>query len=75
MLPLAASLCCLVAGRKAKDETTAATGATGATDAGLRAVMVAGAAGALIGGCTLRFLVLLAGVHADLVADTLAQLW
>ena len=37
--------------------------------------MVAGAAGALIGGCTLRFLVLLAGVHADLVADTLAQLW
>lgn len=75
VLPLAASLCCLMVGRKAKDETTAATDATGATGAGLHAVMVAGAAGALIGGCTLRFLVLLAGVHADLVADTLAQLW
>lgn len=78
VLPLAASLCCLVVGRKAKGETTAATGATGASAAmaaGLHAVMVAGAAGALIGGCTLRFLVLLAGVHADLVADTLAQLW
>ena len=33
-----------------------------------------GACGALAGGCALRFLVLAAGVHADLVADTIIAL-
>lgn len=38
-------------------------------------LVFAGAAGALIGGCALRFLVLLAGAHADVVADTVALLF
>ena len=37
-------------------------------------LVLAGAAGALIGGCALRFLVLMAGAHADFVADTIALL-
>lgn len=37
-------------------------------------IVMSGAAGALIGGCALRFLVLMAGAHADLVADTVATL-
>lgn len=39
-----------------------------------RPLMFVGAAGALIGGCELRFLILAAGVHATLVADTVMQL-
>ena len=35
---------------------------------------VAGATGALIGGCALRFLILMAGTHADFVADTILKL-
>ena len=35
---------------------------------------IIGAAGALVGGCTLRFLILMAGVHADPVAETVASL-
>ncbi|MCL2756608.1 MAG: polysulfide reductase NrfD [Coriobacteriia bacterium] len=34
-----------------------------------------GAIGALIGGCTLRFLMLLAGLHADYVGDAIAKLF
>ncbi len=33
-------------------------------------IVLSGALGALIGGCALRFLVVMAGAHADLVADT-----
>ena len=33
-----------------------------------------GALGALVGGCALRFLVLAAGVHADVVADTIMRM-
>lgn len=33
-----------------------------------------GAAGALLGGCALRFLVLMAGLHADVVANAVASL-
>lgn len=36
--------------------------------------MAIGAAGALIGGCTLRFLILAAGIHADVVAETVMSL-
>ncbi len=38
------------------------------------ALMTLGAAGALIGGCELRFLVLAAGVHADVVTETVMNL-
>ncbi len=33
-----------------------------------------GALGALVGGCALRFLVLAAGIHADVVADTIMKM-
>ena len=33
-----------------------------------------GALGALVGGCALRFLVLAAGVHADVVAETIYKM-
>lgn len=33
-----------------------------------------GAIGALVGGCALRFLVLAAGIHADVVADTIMKM-
>ncbi len=33
-----------------------------------------GAVGALVGGCALRFLVLAAGIHADVVADTIMKM-
>lgn len=39
-----------------------------------RAIVAAGAAGAIIGGCTLRFLVLMAGLHADQIADAVSTL-
>ena len=37
-------------------------------------LMAACAVGALIGGCALRFLILAAGMHADLVAETVMSL-
>lgn len=37
-------------------------------------LMVFGATGAMLGGCALRFLVLMAGQHADLIAGTLSLL-
>lgn len=37
-------------------------------------LMACGAAGALIGGCALRFLVLAAGVHADVVGETVMKM-
>lgn len=40
----------------------------------LNRLMVFGAAGAMLGGCALRFLILMAGQHADLVAGTLSLL-
>ena len=41
---------------------------------GMDAVSLLGAAGALAGGCALRFLVLAAGVHADVIADTVMRM-
>lgn len=38
------------------------------------AAMLVGALGALVGGCTLRFLILLTGQHADLIATSAMQL-
>ena len=38
------------------------------------AATLVGAAGALVGGCALRFLVLAAGIHADVVAETIFKM-
>lgn len=38
------------------------------------AVALVGAAGALIGGCALRFIIVMAGVHADPVMDAVARI-
>lgn len=40
----------------------------------LAPLMAVGAIGALIGGCELRFLILAAGIHADVVAETVMSL-
>ena len=37
-------------------------------------LMAVGAVGAMIGGCALRFLILAAGIHADVVAETVRSL-
>lgn len=58
-LPLVAAIVGLIQGRK---------------EAHSNVVVAVGATGALVGGCALRFLVLMAGVHADLVADSVARL-
>ena len=39
-----------------------------------RTAMLVGAAGALVGGCALRFLVLMAGLHADVVAQAVSKM-
>lgn len=41
---------------------------------GFAPLMAVGAVGALIGGCELRFLILAAGIHADVVAETVMSL-
>ena len=75
-LPLAAALLCLVKGRKrAGAPEVAAEGEPTEPPRAAHAITAVGAAGALVGGCALRFLVLLAGTHADLVADSLAKLF
>lgn len=56
---LAVPLVCAAAGLKAK-------GAAG------EALTFAGAAGALFGGCVLRFIILMAGIHADVIATAVA---
>lgn len=56
--PLVASVLAMKA-RKGRDVST---------------IVVSGAIGALVGGCALRFIVVMAGAHADLVADTVMSL-
>lgn len=46
------------------------TASTVSTHGGTVAVALMGALGALAGGCALRFLILMAGVHADPIAET-----
>ena len=48
--------------------------AKGENAKGGRLVAIIGSACALVGGCALRFVVLLAGAHADIVVDTIANL-
>lgn len=56
--PLVASVLAMKA-RKGRDVST---------------IVASGAIGALVGGCALRFIVVMAGAHADLVADTVMSL-
>ena len=82
VLPLAMALCFLARqGKpdklaKSGDSAAAPAAATSPTAAAVPSAsfMVIGAVGAMAGGCALRFLVLMAGQHANLVADTLALL-
>lgn len=64
-------------GAAGADGAAAATGAA-AAPAAVRAkgpaLTYIGAAGVLVGGCALRFLILLAGVHADVMAVEVAKL-
>lgn len=55
-------------------EKPAGSGAKADDAAAIDVSTIAGAAGALVGGCALRFLVLAAGVHADVVADTIMKM-
>lgn len=55
------------------DSSAAAARSWGAASAAA-SVALAGALGALAGGCALRFLILMAGVHADPVAETVLTL-
>ena len=55
-------------------EKPAGSGAKADDAAAVDVPTIAGAAGALVGGCALRFLVLAAGVHADVVADTIMKM-
>ena len=41
---------------------------------GANGLMALGAAGALVGGCALRFLILAAGIHADVVGETVMKM-
>lgn len=56
------------------DEAPAAKAAGQLAAKPVDAATLAGAVGALAGGCALRFLVLAAGVHADVVADTIIKM-
>lgn len=63
------------AARQGEAAETPAPGETlPATASAFSSAMLVGALGALVGGCTLRFLILLAGQHADLIATSAAQL-
>lgn len=78
-LPLGVAARALVRSRGKSEESTSDTVeencSKDAPNASREHVATAvGAAGALVGGCTLRFIVLAAGVHADLVAATILGL-
>ena len=66
-LPLVMAVAGLVLHGRAKKKP-------GAGQHGSGVLMAIGAAGALVGGCELRFLILAAGVHADVVAETVRGL-
>lgn len=66
-VPLAMALVGLVLHRRSSKKP-------GAKQHAGTALMAIGAVGALIGGCELRFLILAAGIHADVVAETVMSL-
>lgn len=62
--PLAMAIVGLVAHKKKK----------ALSDSCEKSLIACGALGALIGGCALRFLILAAGIHADVIAETVGNL-
>lgn len=58
----------------AQGESAVASATAACAPRSSAALTCIGALGALVGGCALRFLVLFAGAHADLVAMTITQL-
>lgn len=71
---LVAPFCMALRGLLAKKGAAATSEDAGSAKAGVDALALSGAVGALIGGCALRFLVLAAGVHADVVAETIFKM-
>lgn len=82
ILPLTMAATGLILSRrhaKGSDETKGETAENGKQKRAPRfspafAVMLIGAVGAMIGGCELRFLMLAAGIHADLVVEAAQKL-
>lgn len=62
------------AGAGTADEAISGADAQSAPASRVDAYGIVGAAGALVGGCALRFLVLAAGIHADVVAETVMKM-
>ena len=73
-LPLLVAAIELVAMRKAPAKPEEVQESEQAVAKRERIVPIVGAAGALVGGCALRFVVLLAGAHANIVLDTIASI-
>ena len=80
-LPLGAAVAALHGFSATPPETeraSARSGEVGAVDeraaVSTRTAVIIGAVAALLGGCALRFLVLFAGSHGDLIANTIMQL-
>ncbi|MDO4442319.1 MAG: polysulfide reductase NrfD [Slackia sp.] len=62
------------AAAQADASVCADAGACVVAEASVDVPTLVGAIGALVGGCALRFLVLAAGIHADVVADTIMKM-
>ncbi|WP_415927520.1 NrfD/PsrC family molybdoenzyme membrane anchor subunit [Slackia piriformis] len=76
VLGLALPFAMAVKGLLAKEEPAGSDAKAAAADVkpAVDVPTLVGAAGALVGGCALRFLVLAAGIHADVVADTIMKM-
>ena len=71
---LVAPFCMALRGLLSKKSAAAISEDAAPAKVGVDALALSGAVGALIGGCALRFLVLAAGVHADVVAETIFKM-
>lgn len=71
---LVAPFCMALCGLLSKKSAAAISEDAAPAKVGVDALALSGAVGALIGGCALRFLVLAAGVHADVVAETIFKM-
>ncbi len=80
IFPLVAAIIALVPHKRQESGTIACSTAHEEALASERssqnhAVTLVGAMGALVGGCALRFIVVLAGIHADPVGETMGQIF
>lgn len=77
-VPFGVALRGVLAAKRQDSVPAAATSSNGggcpAEAARERTATLVGAVGALVGGCALRFVVLAAGVHADLVGETIVRM-